>query len=778
METKRNMKQINVTKRDGTLEPFDPEKVHKVAMWACEDLTNVSASQIQLKLFQQLHDKITSTSIHEKLIQSAVELITEATPNYQWVAARLRLFQIRKIALGQFEPIPLIDLVARNIKLGLYTPELAQWYTAAEFDQLDKMIKHDRDFLYSSAGMEQLKSKYLVQNRRTKQIYETPQYANILIAATIFHGYPQETRMATIKEFYDELSTFTISLPTPIMSGVRTRRKQFSSCVKIKSDDTLASIGAVSYTIMQYVSQAAGIGIDASMIRGQGAEVDGGEKVHTGVVPFFRTFESATRSCSQGGVRNGAATLFFPLWHWEIENVLVLKNNKGTEETRVRGIDYAIQTNQYLKRRMIQNGHITLFDPSDVPELYEAFFSDQDLFARLYEEAERKTSIRKKRVSALDLMTAYHKERKETGRIYQMNVDNVNNHGPFNPITDPIYQSNLCVEVALPTKPLQSIDDEAPAIALCTLAAVNLGDYVDMGNLPKLERRIDLLSRALNELLDYQNYPVAAARNHTMKYRPLGIGVTNLAYWLAAKGYTYSKADGLDDFHRLMEAFQYYAIKSSVEQAKEHGPCPGFYGSRWEQGLMPVHRYAPAVDELVDPNIIAMDWDWLSDEVMEHGVRNTTNSALMPVETSSQISNSTNGIEAPRSLVTIKGGDGEGSIRQVVPHIQKLKNKYELLWDQPSCEGYLKYVAIAQKFVDQSISANTFYNPENYENGEIPMQQMLMDDLKAHKWGIKTLYYCNTYDGARDTTSDDDDEDAGDLTPPPMVDDDCDSCKL
>lgn len=464
-------KSITVTKRSGETESFDAEKIHQVALWACEDIANVSASQIQTKLYSQLYDKIPTTKIHELLNQAAVELITADTPNYQWVAARLRLFQVRKVALGSFQPIPVKQLVERNIKLGLYTPELLEWFSDDEFAQFDKIIKHDRDFSYASAGMEQMTSKYLVQDRTDKQPKESPQYANLLIAATIFHAYPAETRMKTIKEFYDELSTFTVSLPTPIMSGVRTRRKQFSSCVKIKSDDTLKSIIATGGAIMEYVSQAAGIGVDASRIRGIGAKVDGGEKVHTGVVPFLRTFESATRSCSQGGVRNGASTCFMPFWHWEIENILVLKNNKGTDETRVRKMDYAIQMNAYLKRRAARGEMMTLFDPSDVPELYEAFFADQDEFARLYEEAERKTSIRKKKVSAADLFAQFHTERKETARIYQLNVDNVNKYGPFDPTIDPIYQSNLCV---------------APDTTLTILTVDGIAENVYISDLPTI----------------------------------------------------------------------------------------------------------------------------------------------------------------------------------------------------------------------------------------------------------------------------------------------------
>jgi ribonucleoside-diphosphate reductase alpha chain len=746
------MKQILVTKRDGSREVFDPDKIHKILFWATENINGVSVSQIETKSQLQLYSGITTEEIHEILIQSSSELISEEMPNYQWVSARLRLFQLRKEAIGQFDPMPIKDLVEKNIKRGYYTPELLKWYNDNEWKELDNIVDHARDFLLAHAGMEQLHGKYLVQNRVNKTVYETPQYLNILVTATLFHKYPTDTRMKYIKEFYDYLSEGYISLPTPIMAGLRTKVKQFSSCVLIETEDTLNSINATTNAIVNYVSRKAGIGIEAGHIRAVDSEIRNGDARHTGVQPFYRLFQSAVKSCSQGGVRNGAATLYAPLWHLEIENILTLKSNKRAEETAVRHLDYGIQFNGLMYERLLQGRDITLFSPHQVSDLHKAFFDDQDKFRELYEKYERSTSIMKKSIPAIELFSLFHTQRKETGRIYQMNVDHSNTHSPFDETVAPIKMSNLCLEILLPTKPLVSPIDETGEIALCTLACLNLGKF-NKGN-DEMERPLELLVRALNEILDYQEYPVDAATRSTLGRRPLGIGVCNLAFWLAKRGYKYSDNSCLKEWDELMEAYQYYLIKASVTCAKERGkPCPMFNETKFSKGIMPIDTYKKEVDEL-NKFSAKMDWDTLRKDVVEYGMLNSTLSAFMPVESSSQVCNATNGIEPPRSLVSIKGS-GDGRLKQVVPSIAKLKNKYELAWDMPDTIGYLNIVAIANRFLCQTISASTWYNPENYEGGDVPMSTLIKDNLHAYRMGIRTLYYCNTYDGASDSVEED-----------------------
>jgi ribonucleoside-diphosphate reductase alpha chain len=753
------MKQILVTKRDGEKELFDPDKIHKILFWATEDVSGVSVSQIETKSQLQLYPGIPTDEIHEIMIATAHELISEDTPNYQWVAARLRLFQLRKEALGQFDPWPLKKLIQRNIELKYYTPELFEWYSDADWEYLDTVIDHQRDFSHSFAGMEQFHGKYLVQNRVTKEVYETPQYLNMLISAVMFHRYPAETRLKYVKEFYDALSLGDISLPTPIMAGMRTKVKQFSSCVLIECGDSLGSINATTTAIVDYISRKAGIGIEGGHIRAVDSEIRGGDTRHTGIQPFYRLFQAAVKSCSQGGVRGGAATLYAPLWHLEIENILTLRSNTRTEETAVRHMDYGIQFNGLMYERLIKGENITLFSPHEVTDMHEAFFNDQAKFRELYEMYERKTSITKKSIPAAELFALYHTQRKETGRIYKLNVDHANTHSSFLEAVAPVRMSNLCAEITLPTKPLEYPNDPNGEIALCTLAAANLGKLKTTAD---LEKPLELLVRALNELLDYQHYPVAAAENATLNRRPLGIGIFNLAYWLAKNGYKYSDNSAVAHWDEVMEAFQYYLIKASMTVAKERGaPCPKFNETKYSQGIMPIDTYKRDIDtEVVAPNL-KMDWDWLRAQVKEHGMMNSTLSAGMPAETSAQIANGTNGFEPPRGFITVKGS-GEGRLRQVVPGYPRLKNKYELAWDMPNTTGYLNLIAISQKYFDQTISANTWYNPQNFPGEEIPMSKMIQDDIYFYRIGGKTLYYCNTYDGQSDEILFDDDDDCTD----------------
>ena len=689
----------------------------------------------------QLFNGIKSSEIQETLIKSAADLITEETPNYQWVAGRLIVYHLRKMVYGQYEPWSLIEVIKKNVSEGFYDQDLLNKYSEVEWKELNDYIRHDRDENFTYAAMEQFRGKYLVQNRVTGEIKETPQVAYMLISATLFSEYPKATRLRWVKDYYDAVSTFDISLPTPVMAGVRTPQRQFSSCVLIETDDSLDSINATTSSIVKYVSQKAGIGIGAGSIRALGSPIRKGDAYHTGVIPFYKMFQSATRSCSQGGVRNGAATLYYPIWHLEVEDLLVLKNNKGTDDNRVRHMDYGVQFNKLFYERLISNGQITLFSPSDVPGLYEAFFSDQDKFRELYETAERNTRLRKKVVGATELFSAFMEERKNTGRIYLMNVDNANNHGAFKPEVAPIKQSNLCCEINLPTKPLNDFNDEAGEIALCTLSAINWGNI----KTPKdFAKPCELAVRGLDALLSYQSYPVKAAYNATMGRRPLGVGIINLAYWMARNGMTYSDPD-LNKIDEFAEAWSYYLIKASADLASEQGACLWNDQTRYSDGITPNQTYKQDVDELT-PNQERMPWNELRKQLRETGIRNSTLMALMPAETSAQISNATNGIEPPRSLVSVKQSK-HGVLKQVVPGIHHLKNKYELLWDQRSPEGYMKIMAVLQKYIDQGISVNTSYNPVFYEDEKISMSEMLRHLMIFYKYGGKQLYYFNTYDG-------------------------------
>jgi ribonucleoside-diphosphate reductase alpha chain len=736
-------KQLQVTKRNGELEQIDLDKIHKVITWAAKGLNNVSVSQVEIKAHIQFYDGIKTEDIHETLIKSAADLISTDSPDYQYLAARLAIFHLRKKAYGQFEPPKLYDHVKHMVELGKYDEHLLADYSIEEFEQMEGFLDHWRDMDFSYAAVKQLEGKYLVQNRVTGEIFESAQFLYVLVAACLFANYPKETRLDYVKRFYDAVSQFKISLPTPIMAGVRTPTRQFSSCVLIETGDSLDSINASASAIVKYVSQRAGIGVNAGRIRALGSEIRGGEAFHTGCIPFYKYFQTAVKSCSQGGVRGGAATLFYPIWHLEVESLLVLKNNRGVEENRVRHLDYGVQFNKLMYTRLIKGQDITLFSPSDVPGLYDAFFADQDKFEQLYVQYEQDESIRKKTIKAMELVSLFMQERASTGRIYLQNVDHCNTHSPFNPEVAPVRQSNLCLEIALPTKPLEHVNDENGEIALCTLSAFNLGA---IKSLDELEELAELAVRALDSLLDYQDYPVPAALNATMGRRTLGIGVINFAYYLAKNGVKYSdhSANGL--VHRTFEAIQYYLLKASNELAKEQGACPKFNETTYSQGLMPTDTYKKDLDKICDEPL-HLDWDGLRESIVKHGLRNSTLSALMPSETSSQISNATNGIEPPRGHISIKSSK-DGVLKQVVPDYENLKDAYELLWDIPSNDGYLQLVGIMQKFVDQTISANTNYDPSKFEGGKVPMKLLIKDLLTTYKLGIKTLYYHNTRDGA------------------------------
>ncbi len=746
------MSTLTVTKRNGKTENINLEKIHKVIAWAAEGLENVSVSQVELKARIQFFEGIRTTDIHETLIKSSADLISENTPDYQYLAARLAIFHLRKKAFGDFEPPHLYTHVKNLVGQKRYDAHLLEDYSEDDFNQMNDFIDHSRDMDFSYAAVKQLEGKYLVQNRVTGEIYESPQFIYILVAACLFAGYDKHERLNLIRRFYDAVSKFKISLPTPIMSGIRTPTRQFSSCVLIECGDSLDSINATSSAIVKYVSQRAGIGVNAGAIRALGSPIRGGEAFHTGCIPFYKHFQTAVKSCSQGGVRGGAATVFYPIWHLEVESLLVLKNNRGVEENRVRHLDYGVQFNRLMYQRLIKGGNITLFSPSDVPGLYDAFFADQEEFDRLYTLYEQDDSIRKQTIKASELFTLFASERASTGRIYLQNVDHCNTHSPFDPKVAPVKQSNLCLEIALPTKPLNSVDDPEGEIALCTLSAFNLGT---LNNLDELEELAELIVRALDSLLDYQNYPIPAAQRATEMRRTLGVGVINYAYYLAKNGVKYSDGSANQLTHDTFEAIQYYLLKASNKLAKEFGPCLAFNETTYSKGVLPIDSYKKEIDAICSPKL-NYDWESLRTSIVEHGLRNSTLTALMPSETSSQISNATNGIEPPRGFVSVKASK-DGILKQVVPEFERLKQNYELLWTIPSNDGYLQLVGIMQKFVDQAISANTNYDPQKFDAQKVPMKVILKDLLTAYKYGVKTLYYHNTRDGADDKQEDMDD---------------------
>tara|TARA_R110000851_G_scaffold170671_4_gene317014 strand:+ start:1871 stop:4162 length:2292 start_codon:yes stop_codon:yes gene_type:complete len=762
---------IQVTKRDGLKEPLNVEKLHKVVFHACEGITGVSPSEIEIQSQIQFYNGMQTSEIQETLIKAAADLINEDTPNYQFVGGRLINYALRKEVYDGYEPCHVRDLVVKNTAKGFYDPELVNHYDATEWDKINGFIKHDRDEHLTYVAMEQLRGKYLVQNRVSGEIFETPQMCYILIAATLFHNYPVETRLQYVKDYYDAISLHDISLPTPVMAGVRTPQRQFSSCVLIETGDSLDSISATASAVVKYVSQKAGIGIGAGSIRAVGTPIRKGDAYHTGVIPFYKHFQTAIKSCSQGGVRGGAGTIYYPIWHFEAEDLLVLKNNKGTEDNRVRHMDYGVQFNKLMYERLITGGDITLFSPSDVPGLYDAFYADQDKFRELYERAERNTRLRKKTIPASQLFSSFMEERKNTGRIYLQNVDNANDHGSFLPDLAPIRQSNLCAEITLPTKPLNDINDPEGEISLCTLSAINWGN---IKNLEDFEKACRLAVRGLDALLDYQNYPVLAAQLSTEKRRPLGVGIINFAYWMAKNDLSYQDItkEGLELVDEWAEAWSYYLIKASADLAVEQGNISGINETKYGQGITPNQTYKKDLDELVKHKE-RMDWKGLRKQLKATGIRNSTLMALMPSETSAQIANATNGIEPPRSLISVKQSK-HGVLKQVVPEYRRLKNKYDLLWDQKSPEGYLKIMAVLQKYIDQGISVNTSYNPVFFEDEKIPMSVLLQHLLMFYKYGGKQLYYFNTFDGQGELDTDK----MTDLPQGELDEEDCESCTI
>ena len=726
-----------VKKRNGSIEPLNLEKMHVMVEQACKDLAGVSASQVEMQSGIQFYDGITTQEIQEILIRSASDLIDLDHPNYQFVAARLLLFALRKQLYGRMHENPsVIDHVQRCVDLGVYDGEILQLYSQEEFNRLESFIDHSRDYLFTYAGLRQVVDKYLVQDRSTGNVYETPQFMYLMIAATIFSKYPQETRLNYVRQYYDAISKHRINIPTPIMAGVRTPIRQFASCVLVDIDDTLDSIFSSDMAIGKYVAQRAGIGINAGRIRGINSRIRGGEVQHTGVVPFLKKFESTVRCCTQNGIRGGSATVHFPIWHQEIRDILVLKNNKGTEDNRVRKLDYSIQISKLFYERFIENQEISLFSPHSVPDLYESFGTSE--FDALYCSYESDKSIPRTTIGAQELILDLLKERAETGRIYIMNIDHCNTHSSF---LDKVEMSNLCQEITLPTKPIQHIDDEGGEIALCILSAINIGKIRDVSD---FELLCDLSVRSLDELIDFQGYPVNAAEIATKARRSLGVGFIGLAHYLAKQGVKYEDKEAWKLIHDLTEAFQYYLIKSTVNLAKEKGACEYSDRTKYAQGMLPIDTYKKEVDDIV-PNELKYDWESLREEVKQYGVRNSTLSAQMPSESSSVVSNATNGIEPPRDYLSIKKSK-KGPLKQIVPNIATLKNNYTLLWEMPNNTGYINIVAVMQKFFDQAISGNWSYNPQHFDNNEVPTSVMAQDLLTTFKYGWKTSYYQNTYD--------------------------------
>ena len=766
-----NTSNIKVQKRDGRLEPLDIDKIHFVVEEACEGLTGVSSSQIEINANIQFYDGITTKDIQHVLVKSANDLISLENPNYQYAAARLLSYDVRKEAHGQYEYIPLLKLILRNIKLGVYDRTIVEKYHKSEIKKLNTWIKRDRDLDFTYAGLRQVVDKYLVQDRSTGELYETPQDMYMMIAATLFANYPKKNRMSYVKKYYDAISQFKINIPTPVMAGVRTPIRQFASCVLVDSDDTLPSIFSSDMAIGLYVARRAGIGINAGRIRGINSKIRGGEVQHTGVIPFLKKFESTVRCCTQNGVRGGNATVHFPIWHQEIEDILVLKNNKGTEDNRVRRMDYSIQMSKLFYERFINEEDITLFSPHAVPGLYDAFGTDK--FDALYKKYEKDKNIPKKTIAAQELFADLLKERAETGRIYIMNIDHSNSHSSFK---DKVSMSNLCQEITLPTTPIKGIDDPDGEIALCILSAINVGA---IGNLNELETLCDLSVRALDEIIELQDYPVKAAEVSTKSRRSLGIGYIGLAHYLAKNGVKYSDPKAWELVDRLSEAFQYNLLRASCDLAEEKGKCEGFERTKYADGLLPIDHYKKEVDEIV-VHKQRMAWESLRKDIARYGLRQSTLSAQMPSESSSVVSHETNGIEPPRALLSIKKSK-KGPLKQIAPGFPKLKNDYTLLWDMPNNEGYINVVAMMQKYFDQAISGNWSYNPLHYENNEVPISVMMQDLLNTYKYGWKTSYYQNTNDMKGDDSIEEELPTATDNVIPfdPEEDpEDCEACTI
>ena len=732
---------INVIKRNGRgTEPLNLEKIHSMVRYACEDLSGVSESQVEMSSGIQFFDNISSDDIQQILIKSASDLISLDNPNYQYVAARLLLFSLRKSLFHRLWEHPHLKEHIKNcIDKGVYDEEFLKWYDEEEINTMNDMIKHERDYLFSYAGLRQVIDKYLVQDRSSGQVFETPQFMYVMIAATLFRNYDKEKRLSYVRKYYNAISQHLINIPTPVMAGVRTPLRQFSSCVLVDSDDTLPSIFSSDMAIGRYVAQRAGIGINAGRIRGINSRIRGGEVQHTGVIPFLKKFEATVKCCTQNGVRGGSATVHFPIWHQEIEDIIVLKNNKGTEDNRVRKLDYSIQITELFYKRFIENKDISLFSPHDVPGLYDAYGTPE--FDELYEKYERSTKVKKIKVKAQDLFLSILKERAETGRIYIMNIDHCNTHSSFK---DVVRMSNLCQEITLPTDPLQHIDGQGE-IALCILSAINLGQ---IKNKEELENLCDLSVRGLEELIDLQNYPVKAAELSTKARRSLGIGYIGLAHYLAKNKLKYDSPDAWKLVDETTEAFQYYLLKASNELAKEKGACSLFNRTKYSDGILPIDTYKKDVDSIVKRKL-SYDWSSLRKNIKESGLRHSTLSAQMPSESSSVVCNETNGIEPPRDYLSVKKSK-KGPLKQIVPGYPNIKNYYTLLWDMPSNEGYINIVAVMQKYFDQAISGNWSYNPENYDGNEVPLSTMAKDLLTTYKLGWKTSYYQNTYDGKND----------------------------
>jgi ribonucleoside-diphosphate reductase alpha chain len=771
----KSMSSINVKKRSGLVEPLNLDKIHKMVDEACNGLGGVSASQVEMNSGLQFFDGITTEQIQEILIRSASDLITLDNPNYQFVAARLLLFSLRKQVFYKGvwkEGMPNIyDVALYNSTINkVYEEEILDKYSDEEWIKINSWIDHDRDFLFTYAGLRQVVDKYLVQDRSSGEVFETPQYMYMMIALTLFAEYPLSSRLDYVKRYYDAISKHKINIPTPIMAGVRTTLRQFASCVLVDSDDTLNSIFSSDMAIGRYVAQRAGIGINAGRIRGVNSKIRGGEVKHTGVIPFLKKFEATVRCCTQNGIRGGSATVHFPIWHQEIEDILVLKNNKGTEDNRVRKLDYSIQISKLFYERFIQDQEITLFSPHDVPGLYDAFGTDG--FDELYVRYERDESIPRKTIGAQELILDLLKERAETGRVYIMNIDHCNSHSSFK---DKVYMSNLCQEITLPTQPLEHIDGEGE-IALCILSAINVGK---LKKLDELEELCDLAVRGLEELIDYQNYPIKAAEVSTKNRRSLGIGYIGLAHYLARQGEHYDDPRAWQLVHDLTEAFQFYLLKSSNTIAKEKGKCGYFDRTKYADGILPIDTYKRDVDELCDPTL-KYDWEVLRAEIQASGLRHSTLSAQMPSESSSVVSNETNGIEPPRDYLSVKKSK-KGPLKQIVPSYQTLKNNYTLLWDMPDNTGYINIVAVMQKFFDQAISGNWSYNPENYQDNEVPVSVMAQDFLNTYKYGWKTSYYQNTYDSKTDEVKEEEKKQSIEDLLQEILDtqeEDCDSCKI
>ena len=765
---------LKVKKRNGRgYEPLNIDKIHEMVEYACEDISGVSSSQVEMNSGLQFYDGITTDEIQKILIKSASDLISLDNPNYQFVASRLLLFSLRKQIFRKLWDHPhIFDHVKKGVDIGVYDSEILNWYDKKDFDRMENWVTHERDYDFTYAGLRQVIDKYLVQDRSTGELFETPQFMYMMISATLFAKYPKQKRMSYVKKYYDAISKFKINIPTPVMAGVRTPIRQYASCVLVDVDDTLPSIFSSDMAIGNYVAQRAGIGINAGRIRGINARIRGGEVQHTGVIPFLKKFEATVKCCTQNGVRGGSATVHFPIWHQEIEDIIVLKNNKGTEDNRVRKLDYSIQISKLFYERFINDEEITLFSPHEVPELYEAWGTET--FDDIYLKAERKTSVKKKKIGAQELFTNMLKERAETGRIYIMNIDHCNTHSSFK---DRIYMSNLCQEITLPTDPIQHIDGGGE-IALCILSAINVGK---ISYLEDLDSLCDLAVRALDEIIDHQQYPVKAAEVSTKARRSLGIGYIGLAHYLAKLKLSYEDKQAWKEVDELTEAFQYYLLKASNEIAKEKGQCDYFHKTKYSDGILPIDTYKKEVDEIVNRKL-SMKWEQLRKDIKEFGLRHSTLSAQMPSESSSVVSNATNGIEPPRDYLSVKKSK-KGTLKQIVPDYQRLKNSYTLLWDMKGNTGYINIVAVMQKYFDQAISGNWSYNPEHFEEGQVPISVMAQDLLTTYKLGWKTSYYQNTYDSKKD-----EDEPSHPLgwkdkveeTEPAtlLAEEDCDSCTI